>query len=97
MNPYASERPTGYPSREDLSGTIDACAICRADGVPISEEGWCAECAPKEEESCAEWLYRMRPRRRSLCCCTARFDAPDVYASGYCKAHGVAWHVRRNS
>lgn len=63
MNPYASERPTGYPSREDLSGKTVACAICRADGVDISEWGYCAECAPREDESCEAYVDRIRARR----------------------------------
>lgn len=31
------------------------------------------------------------------CSCTAPFDAPDVYAAGECKAHGVAWHRQRGA
>ena len=36
---------------------------CRADCVPLDGEGYCPECRPREEETCAEWQERVGKRR----------------------------------
>lgn len=40
-----------------------ACVICRADYVGLNEQGECAECAPREDETCEEWADRVKWRR----------------------------------
>ena len=40
-----------------------ACSTCRADCVPLDGEGYCPECRPREEETCAEWEERVGKRR----------------------------------
>lgn len=67
---YASERPTGYPSLEDLSGEPPACSVCGHDEIPLfwndlSDEYLCATCAPREGETCEGYLDRCREIRRA--------------------------------
>ena len=71
-----------------------ACKVCGHDEIPLNNAGECAECAPHGEETCEEWRARVAPRRAKPCACTADFDAPDAFTSGYCRAHGAAWHTR---
>ena len=40
-----------------------ACVVCKADCIPLNDAGECAECEPKETETCEEWLARTRARR----------------------------------
>ena len=41
----------------------EACVVCRADGIDLNDQGECAECAPREDETCEEWEERMKGRR----------------------------------
>ena len=36
-----------------------ACSGCRADDVPLDDDGLCAMCRPGEDETCAEYDARM--------------------------------------
>ncbi len=53
---YGIERVSSYPPEP-------ACVVCKGDCIPLNEAGECADCAPKEDETCEEWLERMKTRR----------------------------------
>ena len=53
---YGTARVPDYPEPP-------ACNVCRCDGIEIDEWGNCAECAPREEESCEAYVARIRERR----------------------------------
>lgn len=40
-----------------------ACSVCGEDCIPLNDAGECAECEPKEDETCAEWIDRTKARR----------------------------------
>lgn len=40
-----------------------ACVVCRGDCIPLNDAGECAECEPREEESCEDWIARVAVRR----------------------------------
>ena len=69
------------------------CARCTANVAWLNDAGQCADCEPREGESCEAWLDRTRPLPDG-CACTTKLGAPDAFASGFCKPHGVAWHAR---
>ena len=41
-----------------------ACVVCKGDCIPLNDAGECAECAPREDETCEDWLERMKTRRQ---------------------------------
>jgi len=49
-----------------------ACVVCRADDVPLNDDGLCAMCCPGEDEICEDYAARMR-RIRSARLGPARF------------------------
>ena len=53
---YGIERTPSYPPEP-------ACVICRADCIPLNDMDECADCAPRDEETVAEWEARVAPRR----------------------------------
>ena len=40
-----------------------ACVVCRGDCIELNDAGECAECAPKEDETCEEFIDRAKARR----------------------------------
>lgn len=70
------------------------CSVCRADGIDISEDGLCAECAPTEEETCEDYAARVR-KIKSTCLCTAPATSPVSVPTGRCPIHGFAWRYPR--
>ncbi len=42
-----------------------ACSVCGHDYIPLDEDGHCANCAPREDESCEDYVARCREIRRT--------------------------------
>ncbi len=62
---YASELP-GYGAERSPAGEpVVPCAVCGEDEIPLNDDGECARCAPREDETCSEWLERTREIRRT--------------------------------
>jgi len=40
------------------------CVVCGEDCIPLNEAGECAECAPREEETCEGYVARVREIKR---------------------------------
>ena len=40
-----------------------ACVVCGEDEIELNEMGECAECAPREDETCEGWAARVATRR----------------------------------
>ena len=60
---YANELP-GYGTRREPDYDDEpACSICHCDGLELTGGGLCLACAPREDESCADWEDRVRARR----------------------------------